>query len=185
MSTQDFTTGLSDMVRYDDLISTPPPLTSSLAYDENVIVFLITRIWEMFVALGYVKSGDIVFAWTNGHRLDDAVVAEVVSLIRRLPAVRPGSYMRQEFAPGVLFLSFIDGRHVRMSRDPAGMIAYAAMDGKSVDPMRPTDVMIGEYRYGDSDTWVLDAEASKRDCIVWLIQTSSKCAPSTENHQQT
>lgn len=166
-TTQDFTADLSGIPRRDGLLTTPPPANSPLAYNEGTILLIITRIWEIFIALNYVRRDQVAFAPPTGHALDEELLAEigplddrVVSLMRRLPAVRADAVADVEFAPGVSIVSFLKPHQVRRSRDPGDWISWAATEGRTLDPMLPTDVQIWPHIYSDSESWVLDVEAS-------------------------
>jgi hypothetical protein len=108
---------------YRGLIASPQPTSSPLAYDENVIVNLIIQIFDILISLGHIPQGWSDFAPENGHRIDEAVCAElgltprVVSLMKKLPYISSERTVVVQMLPQSYMPNYRNSEHIRASRN--------------------------------------------------------------------
>lgn len=180
----DFTQGYDNITRYDGLIVAPPAAGDPLAYDEALTVFLLTRIWEILIALCHVQRDDVVFAPEGGHQLNDALVAHlklapsVVSLMRKMPYFKSAADGTPQLIHEGSPLSFLHDQDLVLGRDPnylhtIGSTPATEINFLGIDEfyLRPQDTGLVTPSMSWGKAWVLDTEASER--ASYLVSSSS------------
>ena len=162
------------------LITSPPPADSPLAYNEDEITSLITQIYNMLLRISYLSPSDVVFppADTGRHLLDTALFhnkvhigTQVISLLERLPYVRVGLPLPvfYEAIPYDYTEDTDTLQHIIETRDPDTWNRWnQGRKGPHRRYLRPEDVALTYPTDAGREgaTWILDVEASKGQYAV-------------------
>lgn len=166
-------------------ILSPPLPGSSLAYNEDEIVALITQIYTLMIALCYISIDDVLFPPhdTGRHILNAARCAElglhphVVSLLERLPFLKEWI----EFYVDSRVINYLDETDMSLCRDPHHMhrimrhdpyqiARYPKYPGRDEDYiLQPQDVALTKMLSRDGRTWILDIEASMGSQLAIIL----------------
>lgn len=155
-----------------ELITSPPPPDSPLAYREDDIVSIFNDIFRIFLDLCYIGPSDIVFPDedTGRHRIDTErfrtelnMSPRAVSLVQRLPCIVKDSYDGTQIYQQAIAVNYLNDRDLVPSRDPGKISFISGVNPNFKDVvifLRPDDIALSFPWNGDCSTLILDLEAS-------------------------
>lgn len=143
-------------------------------YNEDEIVSLVTKLYELLVKLAYIGRDHIRWPPPGGHAINEdlcrelQVAPEVISLLKRLPYVDEDCPYALDLFPNSEPLSYLQDSDVERSRDPA-----ASPHRPRRDYILPHDIPLTGP--GDEGPYfVLDVKESTFFCML-LEDTGSEC----------
>jgi hypothetical protein len=148
-------------------VSSPPPPGSPGAYNENEIVGLVTKIYQLMVALCYLNPHEVVYppadsgrhAMNTGLFREVGMNAQVISLLERLP------HLRLDFEVDLLTWSGpVDYFHdiaIQRCRFPHDDWNPYGEERPPPDLLGPAEAVLWMRSNPEGDTLVIDTEASE------------------------
>ncbi|KAG4434584.1 hypothetical protein IFR05_009940 [Cadophora sp. M221] len=107
---------------------TPPIDTSSTPYNEDLIVSLLTKLYNLLIEIGYLPSETVVFPPPTGHDINVALCEAlnidpaVISLMKRIPytnhRVNDSEQLEYPIFQGAWMYNFLQDDDTEQSRDP-------------------------------------------------------------------
>ena len=151
-------------------IGSPPLSGSEFAYDEEVFVTLVLKIFDIFRQLCYLSESEIVYPPDSGrHALDTARLSNelhmsrrVISLLERLPYISTAKWRQAHFYQDAVLINYLDDENLVRSRDPNPYLwGYRGREKPDPAYLQSDDVALTFPWDGDGVTWILDTNASK------------------------
>lgn len=149
---------------------------TSIPYNEDAIVDLVSSMYQTLLRLGHYEAEEIIWPPAGGHQLDlgvlegDAALDErVSSLIRRLPI--QAAVSRKQVCQTMQGVDYRETDVLLRSRDIVCRSSWAPEDHKLESNCDPMDLLLFNYIEWDDACLILSTKDS--ECIYhqhWLFK---------------
>lgn len=156
-----------------DTSNRQPSTPDSIAYDEDTMVSLWTRIHDIRIKLGIIDPMYIKYPPPGGHQIDYSLVSgveiddRVRQFLRRIPHISDQNFTLsgQELVQNTELMPYLSGRDVALSRDANRFTAnYVDIETHDLSNLLPSDVAMTHEVEGEGFWMILDTRESRSRC---------------------